>query len=547
MSTGYRKRGMYVPQTRIPDNEPVEQYSFKQGLRKDLTPREMPLDATPDMKNIRIEQNSIRQDFGFEQVGENTQYEVLGIAEHRYILNQKEFQRIVRIVRDFDEFVILQTWDGTQWLNSIPTTIRVGSAPMSMVSTQNKFVFTNGGKILVWEEPDPGMLRIQQNWPHPGLGDIKRDNGSRVTITTKLDRKAASDTEQINASYDIRLRFTPAFDPKLPPLANGGYTVRVVTAMEHSYDGINFHLSGTRKHEHSFDSGSQSTVEQFVDISPTPTHGVSIPKALGVTHVRFRVTQAELITDNPVRGYVKSWGYTIFSRSKTDSPAGLDYWAVDDAGGTVDYLNEIDAPQATFIAPFGDRLIALRDVGDPQHLAASRDGNIDVWISTDTYSASLLDTVHDPLDPLQALAFISDNQAALLRSRNIMRVEETGNPNLPIAVNPWIEGIGTESPFTVAQARDGIMFLGFNFMMYYWDGSGHPVPVGIPIHTELIGKLTGGLARLTGGYDPVWEEYWLCTPVGTWVFRLGAFLDNQQIIWRERSEIIDRVTVVREF
>lgn len=127
----------------------------------------------------------------------------------------------------------------------------------------------------------------------------------------------------------------------------------------------------------------------------------------------------------------------------------------------------------------------------------------------------------------------------------MMRVEETGNPLLAISATHWIEGIGTESPLTVKQVRGGLMFLGHDLMVYYFNGSAEPVAVGRPIHRELIEDIAEqNLEDIEAIFDPVFGEYWLKVPSRTWVFDVAEFIETQNLKWRSKDIRPQRMAVV---
>lgn len=218
-----------------------------------------------------------------------------------------------------------------------------------------------------------------------------------------------------------------------------------------------------------------------------------------------------------------------------DPLSGEVHTVEDTTVSTFDLLSP-DAPNATFIFPFGDRLLALQDTGNPQLLSWSVDGDITDWTGEGSGSTSLLDARSDPIDDLMAMGAVASNVAALFRKRSIMKVSETGNPLLAIAATHWIEGIGTESPLSVEQVQDGLMFLGHDLMVYYFSGTGRPLPVGKPIQRELLEVLDQSvLDDVDATYDPVFQEYWMSVPNMVWIFDVGAFIEEQKLKWRSRD------------
>lgn len=227
-----------------------------------------------------------------------------------------------------------------------------------------------------------------------------------------------------------------------------------------------------------------------------------------------------------------------------DASAGVTY-NTEGAPISVFDLLSADAPAASYIVAFADRLVALRGSGDPQLISASTDGDITDWVTVGYYSSSILNSPSDPLDEMMSAAEVSDGILAIFRKRSILRCTETNNPLLPMAVVGWIEGLGTESPFSVCETTDGAMFLGHDLMVYYFNGAGAPVPVGRAIQRYLIEHVTSQVARVDSAYDSVFMEYYLKLPNGrTWIFDLAYFLQTQEKRWRYRNTGIGRIATI---
>ncbi len=533
---GYDQRGLFRPQRPVPPVR-LEQFGFRQGFRGDLNPRNMPLDSSPRMENMRIERDSIQQDWGLTKIGIDSTNVVLGLAEHRYIIADVEFQRIFRITRNATTgFLILESWDGSVWIITTASTRPIADVLVSMVSTQNKLVIADGvNPIYVWDEPLalPGVLPVSDGWFFQ-LTSNKTFVPSRLLSQEPVDGK-------FDTKYKGSVFHTFTWDSDTDPFPLGAvYPTSLDIVIEASDDNMIWDEVDRTTHTHNF-AWVDFEVEQEFEFSTTLSPTIRSIIRPGTKYVRASMENLKFLDDLtfPAKLYVTSRRVEFFGQV-------IEYDAFDDPGGGVSILS-VDAPIAHFIFPFEDRLLALGDTGDPQSLAASADGDITKWAGIDTQLTSLLDTVHDPLDPVQALGMLSDNQAGLIRARNIMRVSETGDPLFPIAIQPWVEGIGTESPQSIAQTRDGIMWLAHNLMVYYWDGGSPPVPVGVPIHRELIDKLTSKVDEVTSTFDPIHDDFWLCTPVGTWIFALGKFIDEQRLEWHSRSELCKLVTVVSKF
>lgn len=234
-----------------------------------------------------------------------------------------------------------------------------------------------------------------------------------------------------------------------------------------------------------------------------------------------------------------------------DATPGLEY---NTAGSAVSVLElvSVDAPGARFLAEFADRAVALRDGGDTQSFAWPVSGDLRDWIGAGSGQLFLVSSSSDPIDNLQAFASIGSNVGALFRSRSIMRAFPTGNISQALGVVKWINGVGTESMFSVKNVEGGVMFLGHSLMVYFLNESGLRA-VGHPIHQELIRTVTSNLDIVDAVWDPIFNEYLLGVPEGNsnvinkvWVFDVRRFLDNQELIWRPRSQEIQRFAITSQ-
>lgn len=210
-----------------------------------------------------------------------------------------------------------------------------------------------------------------------------------------------------------------------------------------------------------------------------------------------------------------------------------------------------DAPVAKFLGSFGDRLFALWDQGDRQVFAASNDGDYLMWdVQQGAFYTALVDSRIDPVDPLMWLKPVSSQIAILARSRSLMRVFETGNPLAPVGVTHWMDGVGSEFPYGVAQVHAGLMFLGADRMVYYLTAD-QLIPVGEPIQDELVKILYRGFEMVDAAYDTALEEFILAVPEldsnvnRVWyILDLGVFIRTQEIQWRKRYVDCQRIEAI---
>jgi hypothetical protein len=107
-----------------------------------------------------------------------------------------------------------------------------------------------------------------------------------------------------------------------------------------------------------------------------------------------------------------------------------------------------------------------------------------------------------------ALEMLTSNIGALFRKRSIMRVVPTGQLEPALGFYPWIENLGTESPFSVVTTPYGILFLGHDKQIYLLTEGGHQA-VGQPINEAF--NITD-LSVVEGVFDSVTQEYILSIP-----------------------------------
>ncbi len=233
-----------------------------------------------------------------------------------------------------------------------------------------------------------------------------------------------------------------------------------------------------------------------------------------------------------------------------DANHGIEYDA--QTGKTITLEPIADAPEATWIESFGDRIIALQDAGDSQAFNASADATHDEWVGGDSVQSILVDTRNDPIDDLQCAGPLTSNILAVIRSRSIMKSFETGNYDLAVGVTHWLEGTGTESPHSLAITPVGLAFFGHDYMVYLLNEGGL-IPVGQAVQQEILESLTSNLHRVDGIYDPIFGEYFLGIPehgsdyiTTTYIFDVGQFIETrgQVVRWRTRVQNVQRYAVV---
>lgn len=236
-----------------------------------------------------------------------------------------------------------------------------------------------------------------------------------------------------------------------------------------------------------------------------------------------------------------------------DTYGGVTYEVLGSTQGVFSVASP-NSPAASFIAEFSDRMVALRDGGESQSFAWSVSGNPRIWPGDAGDEGSgqifLLDAKSDPIDPLQSFVAIQDNLGAVFRSRSIMRAFPTGNTLQAIGVVPWIEEVGTQSPFSVVNTPLGALFLGHDMMVYLLTPGGLR-RVGDPIRLELTRSLIANVDQVDATYDSVFHSYLLGVPEDgaseitiLWILDLTSIEEGKSPVWRSRKVSATRLATV---
>lgn len=554
-SHNFRRNAIGLRPPLMPEPVEFEIWDLTAGVHGEKTPKEIPLNATPFCENVRFEGTSLRPDFGISSVGLASEHKVLGLADHKYIRDvdgePRLFQRIMRVVRTDEGYAQVESLEDGVWTVAATSTLPLEDTYLSVVSTQNQLVFADGANIYKWNEPSPNLVTRNNT------GFIPSDNlltspGDLTDVRGFTFGPAYDDKYQIK--YNGTIYITMGLDPK-GFATTYSYTVSVKVKVWGRDPTTGLEKSVQRVHTANFAFSE-------VGEGASGSAGFTFDGEVLLTNIKSMWLELDTITlisdDDPKGTYVAAFSADLHGvHFDEDGEYGIVFQSWDPVGGSIVKLSNY-APAATHIFPFADRLIALQDEGNPQAFNVSADADIGLWWgdpsnpdNTDTVEASLLDSIGDPLDDLMACGFVAGNRLALIRRRTIMQVYETGNILVPIGVQHWVEGIGTDSPHSVTQARDGICFLGHNLMVYYFDGTGPPVAIGTQIHEILRRSLTSNLSLVDATYDPIYDQFIMGVPeYGSsiierlWIFDLGDFLDKQEMKWRSRAASVERLATV---
>ncbi len=151
------------------------------GFRGDVSPRSIQAGETPVLDDIRFERTAIRKDFGWVPIGLPAAFPVRGLIEHKFISEGLEFQRLVRVFRDANDFAALEVWDGADWVLTDTSVVTINDVYLSMISAQGALYMAEGSQILCWLE-DLAPVLTEQDWPGSNALNFEGDT-TELTVS----------------------------------------------------------------------------------------------------------------------------------------------------------------------------------------------------------------------------------------------------------------------------------------------------------------------------------------------------------------------------
>lgn len=211
-----------------------------------------------------------------------------------------------------------------------------------------------------------------------------------------------------------------------------------------------------------------------------------------------------------------------------------------------------EAPRARFITRLGQRLFAanLTFIGgadlNQDEIAWSADGDIMEWTDTSLGAGGLRLKPEGTPSLANNITGLSNIERGTLiyRQRSLVLASRTGVRAAPFRFATIDFAHGTESPYSIASGGLllGDFFLGFDAVVYHFDGVNPPVPIGLPIQTRLKERITS-LKDCIGFINPVTMEYYLLSPTinaeppvlgDAHIFSIRDYLRKQKLSWRYR-------------
>jgi len=256
---------------------------------------------------------------------------------------------------------------------------------------------------------------------------------------------------------------------------------------------------------------------------------------------------------------------TIWTAAQSTTFSGLQYFAIRTVletlffcTNTVAYPKYWNEGAGTFLAvtnlgyhrdvvEFADRAVYLGSQINPTNIQFSVSGDVTDVSGVGSGSLDLIGGPNLSVDQIMGGAKIGSN-LAVFRQRSVYRAFKTGNIDQAIGVVPWLDGIGTESQFSIIATQTGILFLGNDKMPYFLTEGGIR-PVGQTIYSWLRDVLDVGAVDLVDSvYDPVDQVWHLGIPEGSVgnitaivSLDLGRFLATGEESWRYRTQAANRI------
>jgi hypothetical protein len=212
-----------------------------------------------------------------------------------------------------------------------------------------------------------------------------------------------------------------------------------------------------------------------------------------------------------------------------------------------------EAPRARFVIRIGNRLLAagikLSSIADwsADEVAYSADDDIEEWTDVLEGAGSLIASPEGRSEGENGITGLSAmaQGAVLYRERALVMISRTGVRAAPFRFQTIDTAHGTKSPYSIANGglAIGDFFLGFDHVVYHFDGQSPPVPIGLPIQPLLEQRITD-LDDCVGFINPDRMEYCLMVPTQEnnkpvldemYIFSIRDYLRKKKLNWRYRS------------
>lgn len=171
-------------------------------------------------------------------------------------------------------------------------------------------------------------------------------------------------------------------------------------------------------------------------------------------------------------------------------------------------------PSAKHLATFNNRVVATNVTDDtgshPNRVRWSTKNNETFWDEADQVNIGA--GVEDPqpstgleVESCRGVFPVTESTALLIMSNSIRVMTETGFVDAPFKFSYLIPGVGTDSPYSLAQLPVGGV-VGFFKDNFYVISTQAPVSIGDRIIDDLLPRILDP-AEMFGDYDPIRQEY----------------------------------------
>lgn len=225
----------------------------------------------------------------------------------------------------------------------------------------------------------------------------------------------------------------------------------------------------------------------------------------------------------------------------------LQSWDGNDAHAVQDL--SADAPAAKYITRIGNRILAARiksglDI-DPNGFAWCADGDAGDWTNANAGAGTASVFPEGSSESANIVTGLSTlaQSAVFYRQRSIGLAQLTGIGAAPFRFSTIIFDHGVEAPFSIASGGPSIgdIYLGHDFIVRLFDGTSTPVPIGLPIISDLKATISD-MGQCVGIVDSDRMEYWLGVPtddtglpIRWWVFSIYQYIRSQRLVWRRKT------------
>lgn len=242
--------------------------------------------------------------------------------------------------------------------------------------------------------------------------------------------------------------------------------------------------------------------------------------------------------------YSLSYGDIFVAANGTDKLKkwdGVDGNAVADLSAT--------APIASYIVKVGTRILAARIKSGgnlfPYDVAWCADGDITDWTTAANGAGAATLGPEGAAHSSGHIRGLSTLQGSgvIYRDQSIIMAMQTGIGAAPFRFVPVDFNHGTESPYSIASGgmRTGDYFLGEDYMVYFFDGSAKPEPIGDPIASALRTSIFNANVVL-GAVDARSQEYVLAYATDSslllkraYAFSIREWVNTGRLVWRQKN------------